>query len=43
MANTALPAFLWQEFTTRFVTKATPINSIDSKCHNNYKEIVKQY
>ena len=26
-------AFLWQSVTTRFVTKPTPINSIDSKCH----------
>ena len=32
MTNTAL-------FETHFITKATPINNIDSKCHN--KETVK--
>ena len=26
-------ALLWQLSTTHFVTKAPPINSIDSKCH----------
>ena len=26
-------AVLWQVLTTRFIAKAPPINSIDSKCH----------
>ena len=29
----SIVAFLWQEFTTHFITKATPISYFDSKYH----------
>ena len=35
MASTASTSFLWQAYTTRCVTKATPIHFIDGKCHIN--------
>ena len=31
--QTVNSVFLWQEFTTHFITKATPIGYIDSKYH----------